>query len=405
MNKTERCSMLIYYRFNNFCSFNCESEFSMSAAAGKVKKRFTDNYVAHDDGYDLLKSAVIVGENAGGKSNFINSLIYLKSLFESNSPVKSVRPYINNASLLENERPIQKFELCFRARNKKVYIYQLHVDEEGVALEKLQLVKKPKTQPIVVFELSKTNDEYKSWFVDGKNIEDTMKGFREMINSRGMGIGLLVSKMALLGNEDAFHVVHWMTEVLYPQILATDKSDDLISRDEELKILKDDRYLSIFRMVDYSICGIEVNDEQPYLKSIVIRKDEDGNTFRRELQMDSTGVREFFAWAVEIYRVVYENKVVFADEMDRVLNPILSDRVIAFINGSEHTGQFIFSTHNVLHLDLKTYMKEQIYFITKSRDSLSSEIYSLSDFPEVRYETTKIYEFYMKGILGGTAFE
>lgn len=397
--------MLIYYRFNNFCSFNCESEFSMNAAAGKVKKRFPDNYVAHDNGYDLLKSAVIVGENAGGKSNFINSLIYLKSLFESNSPVKAVRPYINNASFFENEKPIQKFELCFRARNKKVYIYQLHVDEEGVVLEKLQLVKKPKAQPTVVFELSKTNDEHRSWFVDGKNIEDTMKGFGEMINSRGMGIGLLVSKMALLGNEDAFNVVYWMTEVLFPQALSTDKSDDLISRDEELKILKDDRYLSIFRMVDYSICGIEVNDEQPYLKSIVIRKDEDGNTFRRELQMDSTGVREFFAWAVEIYRVVYENKVVFADEMDRVLNPILSDRVIAFINGSEHTGQFIFSTHNVLHLDLKTYMKEQIYFITKSRDSLSSEIYSLSDFPEVRYETTKIYEFYMKGILGGTAFE
>ncbi len=30
--------MLVYYRFNNFCSFNCESEFSMSAPAGKVKK-------------------------------------------------------------------------------------------------------------------------------------------------------------------------------------------------------------------------------------------------------------------------------------------------------------------------------------------------------------------------------
>ena len=121
--------------------------------------------------------------------------------------------------------------------------------------------------------------------------------------------------------------------------------------------------------------------------------------------MDSTGVREFFAWAVHIFRVVYENKVVFADEMDRVLNPILSDRVIAFVNGTDHNGQFIFSTHNVLHLDLKTYMKEQIYFVTKNREQLTSEIYSLSDFPEVRYETTKIYEFYMKGILGGTAFE
>lgn len=46
-----------------------------------------------------------------------------------------------------------------------------------------------------------------------------------------------------------------------------------------------------------------------------------------------------------------------------------------------------------------------LYFITKARDSLTSEMYSLADFPEVRYETAKIYEFYMKGILGGTAFE
>ena len=69
--------MLIYYRFNNFCSFNCESEFSMSAPAGKVKKRFPDNYVETAEGFDLLKSAVIVGENAGGKSNFINSIKYL----------------------------------------------------------------------------------------------------------------------------------------------------------------------------------------------------------------------------------------------------------------------------------------------------------------------------------------
>lgn len=42
----------------------------MSAPAGKVKKRFPDNYVETAEGFDLLKSAVIVGENAGGKSNF-----------------------------------------------------------------------------------------------------------------------------------------------------------------------------------------------------------------------------------------------------------------------------------------------------------------------------------------------
>ena len=211
--------------------------------------------------------------------------------------------------------------------------------------------------------------------------------------------------MLLLGDEDALAVVDWVTNTLYPESLSEQTADDVMKLDADMHILEDERYLEIFRMVDYSICGIELDKEKPYSKTIIIRKDDKGNLFRRELQMDSTGVREFFAWAVHIFRVVYENKVVFADEMDRVLNPILSDRVIAFVNGAEHRGQFIFSTHNVLHLDLKTYMKEQIYFVTKDRENLTSEMYSLADFPEVRYETTKIYEFYMKGILGGTAFE
>lgn len=393
--------MLIYYRFNNFCSFNCESEFSMSAPGGKVKKRFPDNYVETAEGFDLLKSAVIVGENAGGKSNFINSLKYLKSLFIINSQVKSVRPYINVVSLKEERNPIQKFELCFRAENGKVYVYHLHLNESGIVYEELQTLKKRNAVASSLFRTEKQEDG--SWIASAKEVSGLNKHMDKFLT--GDSIGLLVSKFALLGDEDAMAVVEWMTEKLYPESLTSDMADDVIKQDADMRILEDERYLEIFRMVDYSICGIELDKEKPYSKTIIIRKDEENNLFRRELQMDSTGVREFFAWAVHIFRVVYENKVVFADEMDRVLNPILSDRVIAFVNGAEHNGQFVFSTHNVLHLDLKTYMKEQIYFVTKNREQLTSEMYSLSDFPEVRYETTKIYEFYMKGILGGTAFE
>ncbi len=130
--------MLIYYRFNNFCSFNCESEFSMSAPTGKVKKRFPDNYVETAEGFNLLKSAVIVGENAGGKSNFINSLKYLKTLFVTNRQVKSVRPYVNAASLNDEKSPVQKFELCFRTDNGKIYVYHLHLNESGIVYEELQ---------------------------------------------------------------------------------------------------------------------------------------------------------------------------------------------------------------------------------------------------------------------------
>jgi len=391
--------MLISYSYNNFCSFNIESEFSMESGLGKVKNRFPDNYVTLDSEYDLLKTAVIVGENAGGKSNFINGLKFVKGLFNTNALVQSVSAYVNASSLNKDDNPIQKFEVCFSASNNLVYFYTIEIDTKGIAKEKLVKQSKRRLALSTVFEIVRTDTgTYEARQGRGKDITSVLK------NSNNSN-GLFVSKLSLLGNTDATATVTWFLTKLNPGAIVTDEKEDAIKRESDIKIMKDSRYVDIFRMVDYSICGIEVDEDKPYSKTLIIRCDSEGNYLRREVSQDSTGVREFFAWAVQIFRVVYEDKVVFADEMDRVLNPILSDRVIAFINGMNHKGQFIFSTHNVLHLNLKTYMKEQIYFITKSKDNLTSELYSLSDFPDVRYETTKVYEFYMKGILGGTAFE
>ena len=391
--------MLIGFTFNNFCSFNIESEFSMEAPTGKVKTRFPDNYTSTDAEYDLIKTAVIVGENAGGKSNFIGSLKFLKSLVDVNSPVQSVGAYVNVTSTLTEANPVQRFEITFISVVGHVYRYSLAIDRLGIVREALHKQSKRRATFSCLFAVERGNDgRYEK--KEGKAGE-LVAALKNSNNS----YGLFVSKLALLGNKDAIETVDWFKNILLPGAVPEDRENDPVGKDEDIRVLKDPRFLEIFRMVDYSICSIEVDNDKPYGKSLIIRKDADGNEIRRELQQDSTGVREFFAWAVQIFRVVYENRVVFADEMDRVLNPILSDRVVAFVNGAEHQGQFIFSTHNVLHLNLKTYMKEQIYFVTKSKDSLTSELYSLADFPEVRYETAKVYEFYMKGILGGTAFE
>jgi AAA15 family ATPase/GTPase len=367
----------------------------------RVKKRFPDNFVTFEQGYDLLKTSVIVGENAGGKSNFINSLKFLKSLFASNEEVRAIHSYMNSVSLKEDESPKQKFEISFIAENGKIYEYAVEIDKMGIVAERLKYASKRKATFSDVFCVERTTDGVNYYVSKGKAITE----IKTLLKNSKKNYGLFVSKLALLGNEDAASAVQWIMDKLYPESIFTEREADVKKQENDLAIIQDERYLDIFRMVDYSICGVAVDIEKPYSKSLIIRKDAEGNKYSRELQMDSTGVREFFVWAVQIFRVVYENKTVFADEMDRVLNPILSDRVIAFINGAEHNGQFIFSTHNVLHLDLKNYMKEQIYFITKDRDTLTSELYSLADFPEVRYETTKVYEFYMKGILGGTAFE
>lgn len=343
--------MLLCYKFNNHCSFNTDCEFSMEAPMGKVKNRFVDNYYESNTGYDVLKTAVIVGENAGGKSNFINSIKFFKSLFDNNAPVKSIRSYVNSHSLHEKSNPIQTYEITILHNTMSIYTYTLFIDKNSIVSEKLEKSVKRKGAKSTVFSIErKKESDYK--FLKGV----AEKEGRIAIKNSNNSYGLFISKLALLGNKDAQNVTEWFVTKLFPGAVQTDQESEIKKRDIDLEIMQSEKYLRIFRMVDYSISGIELDEEKLYSKTLIVRKGAQGNDYRRELQDDSTGVREFFAWAVQIYRVVEENQVVFADEMDRVLNPVLSDRVIAYINGCEHNGQFVFSTHNVLHLNLKRYM-------------------------------------------------
>lgn len=82
--------MILNYKFENFMSFRENVEFSMMAPKSKVKNRFPNNFITSEAGIDLLKTAVIVGENAGGKSNFVKSLDYFQSLFAGTEAPKNI---------------------------------------------------------------------------------------------------------------------------------------------------------------------------------------------------------------------------------------------------------------------------------------------------------------------------
>ena len=414
-------NMLISYKFKNFCSFDQEAEFDLLAPANKVKSRFPNNYIQADNGYDVLKTAVVIGENAGGKTNFINSLFFLKSLFENNKVVRAHKGLININHLEtpsdEKRCTIQGFDIQVVGDTGITYHYKLQIDEYCIVSEEFSYKREKNSREKEVLFLERHNIDIKpesnttkisvNYDISVKNSKREIEELYARPTHSNENVGLHITKLAILGDEHAIEFIDWMNNRL---IVESQSSDYALYREwqnveEDVRIIEDPRFLDILRMVDYSICDIEVDEEKPFRNSRIIRKTKDGKRLSRELKSESGGGREFFAWAVQLFRVVYEDKVIFADEMDRVINPILAERIVAFINGKEHRGQFIFSSHNVLHLDLKNYMKEQIYFVTKNRDSLNSELYSLADFPEIRYETAKVYEFYMKGILGGTAIE
>lgn len=422
--------MILNYKFENFMSFRENVEFSMMAPKTKVKNRFPNNYITSDVGIDVLKTAVVVGENAGGKSNFVTSLSYLQSFFIETGTVKAYKNVINtnnNQNFCSKEnKTLQSFDIEIFIKENTLYCYHLEVDFAGIVKEAFYFKNRVKNKYKKIFSMERNDymieceneNECKNgnkcrsqvkatYFLDVPGFENEIEESLGKAVNKEKTLGLIITKLAILGNEHAITFTDWIKNDLCPEtnIINYDIYKSMKNGEEDLQILHDPRYLDIFRMIDYSIIDFKVDEEKPFSKTMIVRKNKDGSTFARELSQDSSGVREFFAWAVQIFKVVYENKIVFADEMDRVLNPVLSDRVVSFICGKKHFGQFVFTTHNVLHLDLKNYMKEQIYFITKDIETLESELYSLADFPEIRYETTKIYEFYMKGILGGTAIE
>ena len=69
--------MLLEYDVSNFKSFRNEAYLDMRPAKNRVLKRFPNNFTALASGQKVLKSSVIVGENAGGKSNFVQSVQFM----------------------------------------------------------------------------------------------------------------------------------------------------------------------------------------------------------------------------------------------------------------------------------------------------------------------------------------
>lgn len=76
--------MLVNFRFKNYRSFYQENVLSMEAVKDAELKNINtfsvDEKIMPKDENELLKSAVIFGANASGKSNVIKALAYMKNV-------------------------------------------------------------------------------------------------------------------------------------------------------------------------------------------------------------------------------------------------------------------------------------------------------------------------------------
>lgn len=391
--------MLLNYSVTNYGGFKETATLSMMP--GVEMQRYEDNEVDFENGIKVLKSAVIVGENGGGKTTLARSMRTLQDLVSASNKVLKAQYGTVNANL-QHLYPAasQKYELeAVIEINGEIYTYHflLELDGEGIVQEFLFRRKSTSKKEELIYSTNRKNgiELNSKYFPDAKKFDKSIQDFP---------MGTVLSRVGVFGQEVVTPFIEWMANSLV--VKCTEFADlsiySALEADEQtLTIIQSEGFAELFRLADSSIVRIEIDKKDPYRATKVIRMDENGEEYGIPLIAESTGIREFFCWSEQIWKILYENKTVFADEVDRVLNPVLASRLIAYVNNSKHKGQFIFTTHNALHLNFDDFRKEQMWIVSKGEEPLTSELYSIADFRGIRYGNKHLYEAYLNGFLGG----
>ena len=369
--------MLIRFSFKNFKSFRDENVLDMEATSLKEHEY---NVVKTENVY-LLKVAAIYGANASGKTNVLQAFDYMKKRIlvsddsKKNSPIDEDNVY----SFMINNEPIS-LEVEILAKNSKIYKYGFDVLKDSIVSEWLYIKKINKFY--MVFEREKNNVTMKS-----------NNKISELANIDERTLFLNIYSKIDKDNEDFNNVYDWFVNANYLD-LGNPRFEDFINTRISLKILSDEKYkkelLRFIKTFDSGIEGIkttpesieEIQNNNRVVKVELIHRGENNELKALPLELESNGTRKMFHLFDFFMDALRNGMVLFIDELDAKLHPLLTRYIINLFHNSETNignGQLIYSTHDTVNLNKDTFRRDEIWFTEKNKDGVS-EMYALSDY-------------------------
>ena len=416
--------MLIEFNVQNFRSIKEEVTFSLVASADKS----LDNNLIETDMLrdNLLRSAVIYGANASGKSNFVlacNSLknmviqsrMFQKGTKINYSPFKLDKKYLSKPS---------KFEVVFIKNNIK-YIYGVSFNSEKIIDEYLYYY--PEGRRALIFERRDTNnyrftiDRKEQIFISEKtldnvlylsnstylNYDKTSKAFDWFIDDFGI-IGVadhpaLIEYTIQKLNED----VKMKGFILKALIEADLGINDLSASLEVIPIDESPIPIPIREQLKAFITdsgGKFVNMDITTIHKVL---DEIGNEnyVKFDFEEESEGTKRLFSLIGPWIDSLNNGRVLIVDELDTKLHHLLNVFLIKLFNDptqNKNNAQLIFTTHNTNLLDLDIFRRDQIWFTEKNPSKGSTDLYSLIEFRPRKDKN--IQKGYLAGRYGAIPF-
>ena len=368
--------MLIRFSFKNFKSFKNENCLDMEATSLKEH----EYNVAKTENGDYLKIAAIYGANASGKTNVLQAFGYMKNRVLITDDSRKNSPAEENVfSYMINNEPIS-LEVEILAKNGKVYKYGFEVLKDYIISE--WLFEKRINKFYTIFERDSNNVILK---------DENKKQEFSNIDERTLFLNIY-SKIDS-NNKDLNNVVEWFIDANYLD-LGNPLFENNINNRISLKILSDEKYknelIRFIKTFDSGIEGIKttpdsieaVKSNNGIIDIEVIHRRENGELKALPFYLESNGTRKMFHLFDFFMDALKNGMVLFVDELDAKLHPLLTRYIINLFHNSDtnkENGQLIYSTHDTVNLNKETFRRDEIWFAEKDKDGIS-EIYALSDY-------------------------
>jgi AAA15 family ATPase/GTPase len=404
MRHKEGESMLIEFSVGNYRSFKEPVTLSMVAAKLRAKdKELENNLFPLTDSISLLKSAVIYGANASGKSNLVQAIDFMRRFVVGSSRDSQVAESINVDSFKlssDTENEPSYFEVIFFLEGMR-YRYGFEADTQKIHSEWLYRVPNKRETSLFIRE----GDEFKlsSVFKEGKGLTD---------KTRDNALFLWV--VAQFNGPIARSILAWFRKLGVISGLSDEGYRGFTIERIQDGTLKDS-IISFVKRMDVGISDIglrpdEILSHYVYPDITTLHKKYGGDgVFVSETSFDldvneSEGTKKLFYLAGPLLYTLQEGRRLVIDELDARFHPLITSFIIKLFHSeatNPNNAQLIFATHDTNFLSNKIFRRDQIWFTEKDRYG-ATDLYSLA---EIKARNDALYEKdYIAGKYGAIPF-
>jgi len=388
--------MLIEFRVRNYRSIRDEVVISFVASNDK---KLGESHLA-ETGIktlpNLLRSALIYGPNASGKSTLLQALAFMRGVVAESAMLMppgqtfNVQPFRLDKDWVAQPT---EFEITFLLGGVR-HQYGFSLTPERIVDEWLLVYRTAKPQQWFRRTFDKTTQSSTYEF------STHLTGPRKLWQETTRPNALFLSTAAQLNSEMIGPVFRWLVEQpiyfaaglsplpdLTTQLLQTEVGkravrDFLASADISISDVLSVPRQGFHQNIMFGPEGTQVTrEEREILTPQFVHNTEHGSA-SFELHEESQGTQRLYALAAPVLDVLKHGRLLIVDELDSSLHPLLVRRLVRMFHQPElnpHGAQLLFTTHDTSLLDRTLFRRDQIWFTEKDRDQ-ATRLYPLTDF-------------------------